>query len=129
MERLFSPCNRLRDLLDEEDVEEYGDLLEGLQELNLNVSTEELLSAERAFTYFDLYAVFGNRGTLLWLTPHAFVARKGEAVVDSWMDLEVWLRFFCFNADGIKSGCHESLLCAFIGDWRCCSSIVGSERR
>jgi hypothetical protein len=28
-----------------------------LQELDLDVSTEELLSAERAFTYADLYAM------------------------------------------------------------------------
>ena len=52
MERLFSPCTRYRDLL----LEEFeGTNLELLRELNLDVSTEELLSAERAFTYADLY--------------------------------------------------------------------------
>jgi hypothetical protein len=51
MERLFSPCTRLRDTLE---LEEF------FEELNLDVSTEELLSAERAFTYADLYAMLGN---------------------------------------------------------------------
>jgi hypothetical protein len=46
-----------------------------LQEVNLDVSTEELLSAERAFTYADLYAMLGKRDTIAWLTPHAAVAR------------------------------------------------------
>jgi hypothetical protein len=44
-----------------------------LQELNLDVSTEELLSAERAFTFADLCAMLGNRNTVLWLTQHAAV--------------------------------------------------------
>jgi hypothetical protein len=53
MERLFSPCTRYRDQL-----ESRGDLdlaerfrrhPELLQELNLDVSTEEFLSAERAY--------------------------------------------------------------------------------
>jgi hypothetical protein len=43
---------------------------EGLQELNLNLSTEELLSAERAFTYADLFAMLGNKSTVAWITPH-----------------------------------------------------------
>jgi hypothetical protein len=53
MELLFSPCNRLHDLLenqeyhdDWEEVIEYDPEL--LHELNLDVSTEEFLSAERA---------------------------------------------------------------------------------
>jgi hypothetical protein len=48
MERLFSPCTGLHDIL-----ERYGLLgrPERLQEVNLDVSTEELVSTERAFTY------------------------------------------------------------------------------
>jgi hypothetical protein len=56
--------------------------IEPWQELNLDVSTEELLSAERAFTYADLYGLlgnhtmFGNRKTVAWLTPHAAVVSE-----------------------------------------------------
>jgi hypothetical protein len=42
-------------------------------ELNLDVSTEILLSAERTFTYADLYAMLCNRKLIAWLTPHAAV--------------------------------------------------------
>jgi hypothetical protein len=41
---------------------EYGGYPERLQELNLDVSTEELLGAEGAFTYADLCAMLGNVG-------------------------------------------------------------------
>jgi hypothetical protein len=50
---------------------------EGLQELNLDESTEEHLSSERAFTYADLYAMLGNKVTVAWLTPYAAVALAG----------------------------------------------------
>jgi hypothetical protein len=79
MERLFSPCNRLRDQIESEGRhKEYNDQddIESLQELNLNISTEELLSAERAFTYVDLYAMLGNGDTVLRLTPHAFSIQR-----------------------------------------------------
>ena len=50
-----------------------------LQELNLDVSTEELLSAERAFTYADLYALLGKELdggiTFAWVTLPAVVMR------------------------------------------------------
>jgi hypothetical protein len=87
MERLFSPCTRYRDRaasrrrLEEargNGLEEHSELTKKwreLQELNLDVSTEELLRAERAFKYADLYAMLGNKNTVLWLTPHATVAR------------------------------------------------------
>jgi hypothetical protein len=75
MEHLFSPCARLYDIL-----ESRGRLErfrrrhpEPLQELNLNVSTEELLSAERAFTYADLHAMLENEATIAWLTPNTAV--------------------------------------------------------
>jgi hypothetical protein len=54
---------------------QFGGNPEGLRELNLNVSTEELLSVKRAFTYADLYAMLGNDETVVWLTPHAAVMR------------------------------------------------------
>jgi hypothetical protein len=90
MERLFSPCTRLQDLLD--------DYPEGLQELNLDVSTEELLSAERAFTYADVYAMLGNGETTAWLTPHAAVAREYGDGDQSWRMHPHSYRFF-FNTD------------------------------
>ena len=56
MERLFSPCTRLHDILESRGgLEEFEDFNpEGLRELNLDVSTEELLSAERAVSYADV---------------------------------------------------------------------------
>jgi hypothetical protein len=84
MERLLSPCTRLHDTLEREGgLEDFrSHNPEDFQELNLDVSTEVLLSAERAFTHADLYAMLGNEDTIAWLTPHAFVARKGGSVVD-----------------------------------------------
>jgi hypothetical protein len=60
MERLFSPCTRLRDALLREGVPSCH----LLQELNLDVSLEGLLSAARAFIYADLYAMFENEKTV-----------------------------------------------------------------
>jgi hypothetical protein len=96
MELLFSPCSRLYDIL-----ESRGNLgpHTWLQELNLDVSTEELLSAERAFTYADLYAMLGNENSVAWLTPHATVAREGGRRVFGSYSLQMDYRF-CFNADG-----------------------------
>jgi hypothetical protein len=112
MEHLFSPCTRLHDLIDDliEDVaatqgvcyshmEEMGDKFRFMEELDLDISTGELLSAERAFTYADLYAMLGNGGTMLWLTPHAAIARKTEIVENLWGDLDESCRF-SFSADG-----------------------------
>jgi hypothetical protein len=73
MERLFSPCTRYHDL-----VERQGGRVSResrLRELNLDVSADEFLSAERGFTYADLYAMLGNGKKIAWLTPHAFVLR------------------------------------------------------
>jgi hypothetical protein len=95
MERLFSPCTRLHDLLE-------GQFLtdEGLQELNLDVSTEELLSAERAFTFANLDGVLGNEHTAAWLTPHAAVARIGIIrMLYFWEHLPSFC-YFRFSADG-----------------------------
>jgi hypothetical protein len=102
MERLFSPCNRFYDILESEG--RLEELIqndpEPLQELNLNVSTEELLSAERAFKYADLDALLGNGDTVAWLTPHATVSRDYGRAVDAWLHLDIELCSFNFNADG-----------------------------
>jgi hypothetical protein len=77
---------------------------EALQELNLDVPTEELLSAESGFTYADLYDMLGNGNTVLWLTPHTAVAHEDGQLLDSWPespsndDLNGSYRF-CFTAD------------------------------
>jgi hypothetical protein len=96
MERLFTPCNQLHDILDSQGRLER---LRHPQELNLNVSTEELLSLERAFTYYaDVYAMLGNRDTLAWLTPHAAVARGGGLAMKAWNQLDNRCHFH-FKAD------------------------------
>jgi hypothetical protein len=47
MERLFSPCNRLRDSFESQGrLESFRGDPELLQELSMDVSTEEFLSAE-----------------------------------------------------------------------------------
>jgi hypothetical protein len=101
MERLFSPCTRLHDSLESqgrlEEVVEHD--LEPLQELNLDVSTEELLGAERAFSYADLYALLGNVGTVAWLTPHAAVVRGNVTAMRYWDQLNERCRFV-FTVDG-----------------------------
>jgi hypothetical protein len=93
MEGLFSPCTRLPDILNT-----YPPVL---HELKLDVSAEELLSAERALTYADLYAVLGSEdsNTVAWLTPHAVVARQGENAAVYWLQLHPLCRF-CFSVDG-----------------------------
>jgi hypothetical protein len=108
MERLFSPCTRYRDLLETQGrLEVFRGHTEPLQELNLEVSTEELLSAERAFTYVDLHDMSGDRSTVLWLTPHAAIVRlAAERVNHFFFQLRhYWLeRYrpyrFIFSADG-----------------------------
>jgi hypothetical protein len=87
MERLFSPWNR------------YGDTPEWLRELKLDVSTKELLSAEKAFTYADLYAMLKDGETAVQLTPHAFVVGKnGRAFLCPYHRQSNFR--FSFNADG-----------------------------
>jgi hypothetical protein len=98
MEHLFSPCTRLRDQLESRG---EGGLasLRNYQELNLDVSTDEFLSAERAFTYADLYATLENGNTVVWLTPHAAVALKDGRAKYSWEQLDGSCHF-PFDADG-----------------------------
>jgi hypothetical protein len=110
MERLFSPCTRMHDILEsqgrlEEFIGRNRNNPEWLQELNLDVSTDAFLSAESGFTFADLHAMLGNDYTaawsapttqsLTWLTPHASVAREGGILVQSWGSC-----CFNFNADG-----------------------------
>jgi hypothetical protein len=115
MDRLLSPCTRLHDLLASrgrlEVLNGHHPVL--LQELNLDVSTEAFLSPERAFTYTDLYAIFGSETTVLWLTPYAAIARSREIAVTCCEQLNVSYRF-CFSADRIYifvlARSHEDLL-------------------
>jgi hypothetical protein len=67
------------------------------QELNLDVSTEEFLSAERGFTCADLYAMLGNEDAVAWLTPHAAVKHNGRGLY-YWEQVDE--RRFCLNVDG-----------------------------
>jgi hypothetical protein len=102
MQQLFSPCTRLPAIVESQGhldrLLKFLGFREIFRELNLDVSTEELLSAETAFTYADLYAILGNRNTVAWLTPHAAVAQHGR-VVNSWGDIDQ-SRQFCFDVDG-----------------------------
>jgi hypothetical protein len=101
MERLFSPCTRYRDLVESRgDIPRYRGPPDLLEELNLDVSTDELLSAERGFTYADLYATLGNTEySVLWLTPHAAVVPADATQVSSWGQMDGSLPFY-FYADG-----------------------------
>jgi hypothetical protein len=109
MEHLFSPCTRLFDIL--EDDREYD--FETLDELNLDISTEELLSAETAFTYADLYAMIEGGKTVAWLTTHAAVVRVHDEGTYAWEQLDESC-FFYFNVDGKEMNAfarsHEHLL-------------------
>jgi hypothetical protein len=100
MERLFLPCTRFRDLLESRGrLEASRSRTEILEEMYLDVSTEELLSAERAFTYVDLHAMSGNQNRILWLTPHAAVGCESEGGAHYWAQLHEVCRF-SFRADG-----------------------------
>jgi hypothetical protein len=100
MERLFSPCTRFHDIFaiydDFQGLANEDD--EPLQELNLDVSTEELLSAARAFTYADLYGVLGGRETVAWLTPRAAIVPANGKVVSFYGHMNAYR--VDFNADG-----------------------------
>jgi hypothetical protein len=101
MEHLFSPCARLFDEVGNPDLlggQSWEDF-ELLQELKLDVSTEELLSAERAFTYEDLYAMLGSQRTLAWLTPHANFVRMDQRAAACFYCLPRGYRLI-FNVDG-----------------------------
>jgi hypothetical protein len=109
MEHLFSPCARLFDLLEDE----WYDYDETIKELNLDVSTQELLSAQRAFTYADLYAMLENGNTVVWLTPHTAAVRVDRAGSYAWGQLDESC-YFSFSVDGKEINAfgrsHEHLL-------------------
>jgi hypothetical protein len=77
MEHLFSPCTRYQDLIESQDRLKEFRVQDDIEELNLDVSAEEFLSAERAFTYADLDALLEYAGTVAWLTPYVFIMRAG----------------------------------------------------
>jgi hypothetical protein len=85
-----------------------------VQELNLNVSTEELLSAERAFTFVDLHDILENEDTIAWLTQHAAVSRVHGRAMRLWNRVDESYRFVSFSADGkviyAFARSHEALL-------------------
>jgi hypothetical protein len=91
----LSRCDR--DMLRHRDV--FGRHPELLQELNLDVSIQELLSAERAFTYADVYAILGNQNAVVWLTPHAFIVLANERGDKCSFNLQDDYRLR-FNVDG-----------------------------
>jgi hypothetical protein len=86
------------DLL-ESQVEDVRGCPELLKELNLDVSTGELLNAERAFTYADLHAMLESKETVAWLTPHAAIVHADGRAVYCWGQLDESCRFK-FNVDG-----------------------------
>jgi hypothetical protein len=88
MEHLFSSYPRLV-------MQQESGRLELLHELMLNVSTEELLSAERAFTYADLYAMLKTQNTIALLTPHSAVVPAHGIVLRQYTNYR-----FTFTADG-----------------------------
>jgi hypothetical protein len=100
MESLFSPCTRSYDILESQGHLERVGSHDLERELNLNVSTEELLSADRAFTYSDLYAMLGNQRPVVWLTPHAAVTRNVMFGIIAWEHQLGRSCRFSFSADG-----------------------------
>jgi hypothetical protein len=117
----LSPCTRLRDLFESQrDRQRFRRQPPvQVQEVNLDVSLEEFLSAERAFAYADLYAMLRTGDTMAWLTPHAVVVRVAGRAAYAWERLNRSHRF-CFNADDIRifafarSAEHLSEICNVI---------------
>jgi hypothetical protein len=104
MQRLFSQCTHLQDILESQGrLEEFGYSYEHVREFNLDISTEELLTAERAFTYADLYAILERGDTVAWFTPHASVVRAGGVAHDIWEQLGEGFQSYhlFFIVDGI----------------------------
>jgi hypothetical protein len=106
MEHLFSPCTRYRDIAESRGGLKGSSrrLTEGLREVNLDVSTAEFLSVDRAFTYADLYALLRNEETIAWLTPHTAVFRANglaKEFLDLMADADAGPCYrYSFNADG-----------------------------
>jgi hypothetical protein len=107
MERMFSPCTRYRESRSRREAFRAKALSinlwfrgrrDFLQKLNLDLSTEELLSAEWAFTYADLCAML-NGETIAWLTAHASITHGNTRALRSWGQLDESCSF-SFIADG-----------------------------
>jgi hypothetical protein len=113
MEHLFTPCTRLFDILAFLDDDDREDDFKRFNELNLDVSTQELLSAERGFTYADLYAMIEDGKTVAWLTPYAAVVLNEDEGTYAWEQLDEAC-YFCVRADGkemnVCARSHEHLL-------------------
>jgi hypothetical protein len=107
MIRLFTPCTWLFDLLENQNSlgDDEWEVILGVNELHLDTSTEELLSADGAFTFADLYAMIGNGDTVAWLTLDTAVTRGDGRGWQSWLNLDGRL-YSRFNADGVE-------ICAF----------------
>jgi hypothetical protein len=106
MERLFSPCARWHDIAESDPLVP----IEGLQELNLDESIEELLSS---FTYADLYAILENEVTVAWLTSHAAVAHADFFAKNNCEFVRDDYSFSCIadgQAIGAMAGCSGGLL-------------------
>jgi hypothetical protein len=101
MEHLFSPCTLLNDLVEADYLEdlEGGEDFENFKELNLDVSPQELLSAERGFTYAHLYALVENEDTVAWLTPHVTIVRPDGRAEEYVRTLTCGNCKFGFNVD------------------------------
>jgi hypothetical protein len=100
--------------------EEIRGRRELLQELNLDVSTDELLSAERAFTYADLHAMLGNGNTFLWLTPHAAVVPR------------VWRTYVCYHRQdyfSFRLNVDGKEVDAWARSWEAFSDVLDVLRR
>jgi hypothetical protein len=90
------------DQLEDLDISEgKWEIFEMVKELNLDVSAQELLSAERGFTYADLYAMLGDEDTVAWLTPDVNIMRaNGGAEALSYKLVEDGYCEYRFIADG-----------------------------
>jgi hypothetical protein len=113
MERLFSPCTRYRDL---EESRGFVPPRESLRELNLNVSTDDFLSAEKGFTCADLYTMLGNGETIAWLTPHAFIAPADSSGILTWGHIDKYRFYFTVDGKEIVTWAHSSEALSKIAD-------------
>ena len=86
--------------------------LETVNAVNLDISTQELLGAERAITYADLYAMIEDEKTVAWLIPHTTVVRAYGEGACACEQLDESCHFsFSVDGKGIKAFArsHEHL--------------------
>jgi hypothetical protein len=103
MENLFWPCNRLLALLgiplEILELEDIRDHFELVRELNLDVSAQDFLSAERGFTYVDLHTILEDGDTMVWFTPSAALFRENGRAHGFALNMGFGCSFH-FSADG-----------------------------